>query len=104
MATPKPWRRIAGRLGIEPRFTASKAAVLPLDDLPALHATIADSYGPDKTMRRHCFIPTARRSRNYALRIAKIRPFAELLLCAQCPIQSKLKRNGRKRGAVHFNE
>ena len=25
---------IAGRLGIEPRFTASKAAVLPLDDLP----------------------------------------------------------------------
>ena len=24
----------AGRLGIEPRFTASKAAVLPLDDLP----------------------------------------------------------------------
>jgi hypothetical protein len=26
--------RFAGRLGIEPRFTASKAAVLPLDDLP----------------------------------------------------------------------
>ena len=25
---------VAGRLGIEPRFTASKAAVLPLDDLP----------------------------------------------------------------------
>lgn len=27
---------IAGRLGIEPRLTASKAAVLPLDDLPIL--------------------------------------------------------------------
>lgn len=25
---------IAGRLGIEPRFTASKAVVRPLDDLP----------------------------------------------------------------------
>lgn len=29
-----------GRLGIEPRFTASKAAVLPLDDLPILSGNL----------------------------------------------------------------
>ena len=34
----------AGRLGIEPRFTASKAAVLPLDDLPAVPTIRPNSY------------------------------------------------------------
>ena len=28
--------KLAGRLGIEPRFAESKAAVLPLDDLPII--------------------------------------------------------------------
>src|SRR5690242_475167 len=37
----------AGRLGIEPRFTASKAAVLPLDDLPALAINNIDCFAPD---------------------------------------------------------
>ena len=31
---------IAGRLGIEPRLKASKASVLPLDDLPMLFISI----------------------------------------------------------------
>lgn len=30
----------AGRLGIEPKFTASKAVVLPLDDLPIYYFSI----------------------------------------------------------------
>ncbi len=40
------------RLGIEPRFTASKAAVLPLDDLgvqktyPSLPPTVSPASGP----------------------------------------------------------
>ena len=29
-------KKLAGRLGIEPRFAESKAAVLPLDDLPII--------------------------------------------------------------------
>ena len=36
----------AGRLGIEPRLRASKAPVLPLDDLPALHGTHCGSHFP----------------------------------------------------------
>ena len=30
----RTWLRLAGGLGIEPKLTASKAAVLPLDDPP----------------------------------------------------------------------
>jgi hypothetical protein len=46
----------AGGLGIEPRLTASKAAVLPLDDPPASYTNIDDFYEADETLRRHCFI------------------------------------------------
>ena len=42
---------LAGRLGIEPRFTASKAAVLPLDDLPLL-LTFCYQY-----FYKLCFVP-----------------------------------------------
>lgn len=36
VAHPEPYPRdsLAGALGLEPRFTASKTAVLPLDDTP----------------------------------------------------------------------
>ncbi|KKT81640.1 MAG: hypothetical protein UW78_C0006G0005 [Candidatus Azambacteria bacterium GW2011_GWA1_44_9] len=37
---------MAGRLGIEPRFTASKAAVLPLDDLPIYSILHIHSHYP----------------------------------------------------------
>ena len=53
----------AGRLGIEPRFTASKAAVLPLDDLPAKNTS--ERAG---SMVLHTF----RRSGNIALGITHL--------------------------------
>ena len=49
-------RMFAGGLGVGPRFTASKAAVLPLDDLPAMFTNNTDSYGLDEIVRRYYFI------------------------------------------------
>ena len=53
----------AGRLGIEPRFTASKAAVLPLDDLPAVGTRC----------KEHVAFPNERRQKA----LLSIRPFSQ---------------------------
>ena len=38
-SSARTYLKLAGRLRIELRFTASKAAVLPLDDLPNIYST-----------------------------------------------------------------
>ena len=55
-----PHYELAGRLGIEPRFAESKAAVLPLDDLPMNWLPVFDSneLGQNRLTVAPCYTET----------------------------------------------
>ena len=55
----------AGEKGIEPLYTPSKGAVLPLDDSPALFTNNIDSGRADERQSSLSSIPSTRRSPKY---------------------------------------
>ncbi len=47
----------AGRLGFEPRYTASEAVVLPLDDLPAVFTNLKELLLHRASVKRKLCLP-----------------------------------------------
>ena len=54
---PKPWRRLAGGQGFEPRFSPPKGGVLPLDDPPPLRVSLQYSAAAALFLRQLVYFP-----------------------------------------------